>query len=170
MTFEIEINGTLRTVAVDRLPDGPNHFRVTVDGAAHVIDAVRTEDDTLSLIFPGEDHESHEIGFANGPGPGEVDVYLHTGTLRAIVNGRRSRRGAQVAAAGVQRILAPMPGKVLRVLVTPGQEVAARQPLVVVEAMKMENELSSPKAGVVKDVAVSAGTSVEAGRLLVVVE
>jgi biotin carboxyl carrier protein len=59
---------------------------------------------------------------------------------------------------------------VLRVLVAPGDEVTAHQPLVVVEAMKMENELSSPKPGRIKDVAVAEGMSVEAGRLLVVVE
>jgi biotin carboxyl carrier protein len=63
-----------------------------------------------------------------------------------------------------------MPGKVVRVLVEPGDEVAGRQPLVVVEAMKMENELSSPRPGRVKEVAVRPGQSVEAGRLLVVVE
>jgi biotin carboxyl carrier protein len=56
------------------------------------------------------------------------------------------------------------------VLVKPGDEVALRQGLVVVEAMKMENEIGSPKAGRVKDVAVSDGQSVESGRLLVVVE
>jgi biotin carboxyl carrier protein len=58
----------------------------------------------------------------------------------------------------------------MRVLVAAGDRVDARQPLVVVEAMKMENELRSPKAGRVKNVAVSAGMSVEAGRVLVVVE
>jgi biotin carboxyl carrier protein len=63
-----------------------------------------------------------------------------------------------------------MPGRVVRVLVAPGDEVERRQPVVVVEAMKMENELRSPKAGRVKDVAVTAGTSVEAGRVLVVIE
>jgi biotin carboxyl carrier protein len=63
-----------------------------------------------------------------------------------------------------------MPGRVVRVLVQPGDAVEARQPVVVVEAMKMENELRSPKAGRVKDVAVAAGTSVEAGRVLVVID
>jgi biotin carboxyl carrier protein len=63
-----------------------------------------------------------------------------------------------------------MPGRVVRVLVAPGDEVQARQAVVVVEAMKMENELRSPKAGRVKDVAVTPGTSVEAGRVLVVIE
>jgi biotin carboxyl carrier protein len=63
-----------------------------------------------------------------------------------------------------------MPGKVVRVLVAPGDQVTARQGLVVVEAMKMENELRSPKDGRVTDVRVQQGMSVEAGRVLVVVE
>jgi biotin carboxyl carrier protein len=63
-----------------------------------------------------------------------------------------------------------MPGRVVRILVKPGDEIALRQGLIVVEAMKMENELTSPKAGRVKEVAVTEGTSVEAGRLLIVVE
>ena len=63
-----------------------------------------------------------------------------------------------------------MPGRVLRVLVSVGDEVAARQGVVVVEAMKMENELRSPKAGRVKEVNVTAGTLVEAGRVLLIVE
>jgi biotin carboxyl carrier protein len=63
-----------------------------------------------------------------------------------------------------------MPGRVVRVLVAPGDIVEARQPVVVVEAMKMENELRSPKDGLVKEVAVVPGTSVEAGRVLVVID
>jgi biotin carboxyl carrier protein len=63
-----------------------------------------------------------------------------------------------------------MPGKVVKLLVKPGDEVKARQGLVVVEAMKMENELRSPKDGRVAEVLVAEGASVEAGRLLVVVE
>ena len=63
-----------------------------------------------------------------------------------------------------------MPGRIVKVLVKPGDEVAARQGLVVVEAMKMENELTSPRAGHVREVAVAEGASVEAGRLLVIVE
>jgi len=73
-------------------------------------------------------------------------------------------------AGGPARITAPMPGKLVRVLVEPGQDVAAGEGLVVVEAMKMENELRAPKAGRVKDVPVKEGQAVEAGALLVVVE
>jgi biotin carboxyl carrier protein len=63
-----------------------------------------------------------------------------------------------------------MPGKVVRVLVSPGDEVGPRQPLVVVEAMKMENEMTAPRGGRVREVHVTEGMSVEAGRLLVIVE
>ena len=63
-----------------------------------------------------------------------------------------------------------MPGRVVRVLVAKGDEVAARQAVVVVEAMKMENELRAARAGRVKDVLVAAGSLVEAGRVLVVIE
>jgi biotin carboxyl carrier protein len=63
-----------------------------------------------------------------------------------------------------------MPGKVVRVLVEVGDEVTARQPLVVVEAMKMENELSASRPGRVTEVAAREGTSVETGKLLVLVE
>jgi biotin carboxyl carrier protein len=63
-----------------------------------------------------------------------------------------------------------MPGRVVRVLVSAGDTVAARDAVVVVEAMKMENELRALKAGRVKTVAVEAGASVEAGRVLVVIE
>jgi biotin carboxyl carrier protein len=72
-------------------------------------------------------------------------------------------------ADGEQRVVAPMPGKVIKVLVRPGDTVVPRQGLVVVEAMKMENELTAQKAGTVTEVAVTEGSSVEAGRLLVVV-
>jgi len=113
---------------------------------------------------------SHRVAVTEGA-PGDLTLTLADGLVRATVNGRRSKRGGEVAgAAGEQRIVAPMPGKVLRVLVQPGQDVAARQPLVVVEAMKMENELSSPRAGRVKDVAAVEGQSVEAGRVLIIVE
>jgi biotin carboxyl carrier protein len=89
-----------------------------------------------------------------------------------VVNGRTRRRGARDEAGrvGRQPVVAPMPGRVVRVLVSPGDEVTARQGVVVVEAMKMENELRAPKAGTVKEVNVTPGTSVEAGRVLVVIE
>ncbi|MCC7044961.1 MAG: acetyl-CoA carboxylase biotin carboxyl carrier protein subunit [Acidobacteria bacterium] len=87
--------------------------------------------------------------------------------LEVAVNGRRhSAVESADAGGGEQRVVAPMPGRVLRVLVEPGAAVVSGQPLIVIEAMKMENALAALRDGVVHEVAVAEGVSVEAGRLL----
>jgi biotin carboxyl carrier protein len=73
------------------------------------------------------------------------------------------------APASAASVKAPMPGRIVRVLVGVGDRVAARQPVVVVEAMKMENELRSPRDGVVTQVLVTPGAAVESGAVLIVV-
>jgi biotin carboxyl carrier protein len=82
----------------------------------------------------------------------------------------RGARGAGAEASGRAQVRASMPGKVVRVLVEAGASVEAGEGLVVVEAMKMQNELKSPKAGVVVEVRAEAGATVNAGDVLVVVE
>ena len=79
-----------------------------------------------------------------------------------------SGAGDRGAGAGPRMIVAPMPGRIVKVLVKPGQSVSARQPLLVVEAMKMENELRAPRGGTVAEVRVAEGSSVEANAVLVV--
>lgn len=170
MTFEVEINGHRRAVRIEAIGTGGHRYRVSIDGVVREVDAWRVDQGTISLILPDRGYQSREVGFSRGREPGEYTAYLHTGTLPVIVNGRRRRASASAAGAGEQRITAPMPGRVLRVLVAPGDEVAPKQPLVVVEAMKMENELSCSRPGRVREVAVQEGVSVEAGRLLLVVE
>jgi biotin carboxyl carrier protein len=172
VTFQVELNGRARTVAIERAgPAETGRFRVNIDGRVRLVDVRRDSDGRLSLLFPEDGGVSHDVAFA-GSGPGEVTVHLKSASLRVVVNGRRGRRPGDAGAAaghGEQHIAAPMPGRVVRVLVAPGDEVSPRQPLVVVEAMKMENELSASRAGRVKDVQVREGTSVEAGKLLVIV-
>jgi biotin carboxyl carrier protein len=173
MTFEIEVNGCTRRVSIERAGAEPGRFRVTVDGAARLVDAQRVGEFGISLLFPGESHAGTTISLAPGSSRGEVLAHVAGRAIPMVVNGRRAGRGGVDAggtAHGEQKITAPMPGRVVRVLVARGEDVEVRQPVVVVEAMKMENELRSPKAGRVKDVAVEAGASVEAGRVLVVIE
>lgn len=171
MLFEIEVNGRTRRVTVERTADRPHAYRIAVDGDSHDVDAVALEAGRWSLILPGEGGRSVSAGVEERPG-GEFEIHLPHITMSASVDaGRRRRRGEDTASeTGEIRVASPMPGKVLRVLVAVGQDVTARQPLVVVEAMKMENEMSSPRAGRVKDILVTEGLSVEAGRLLVIVE
>jgi biotin carboxyl carrier protein len=101
-----------------------------------------------------------------------VSLGRRTTQVLVTLNGRRSRRtgseGAQIG-SGPQRIVSPMAGKIVRVLVKSGEAVRARQPLVVVEAMKMENELRALRDGTVTEIHAREGTSVDAGILLVVV-
>lgn len=83
---------------------------------------------------------------------------------------RLRRAAGKFTLDGPQRIDAPMPGKVVRVLVKKGEAVAEGQGLIVVEAMKMENELRASRPGRVRDVTVAEGQSVDAGAILVVVD
>ena len=172
MTFEIEVNGRTRTASVEPIGApgaGGGRFRIRIDGVVHEVDASATELG-LSILY-AENGRGTDVAITESA-PGELLLQLPRVMLTAAVDARRYRRGssAQKAAAGEARVTAPMPGRVLRVLVKAGDDVVARQGLVVVEAMKMENEIASPKAGRVKEVAVSDGQSVESGRLLVVVE
>jgi acetyl/propionyl-CoA carboxylase alpha subunit len=171
VNFEIELNGRTRRVAVER--SAPGRYRVTLDDTSHDVDASRAGEYGLSLLLGPDRGTSHDVQIAPAGPPGELLVTLEGRTVAVTVNGRRMRRGGADRPSdvdGEQKILAPMPGRVVRILAAPGDLVAARQPVIVVEAMKMENELRSPKSGRVKQVAVAEGMSVESGRVLIVIE
>lgn len=172
MTFEVEVNGKTRSVSVEPVAGTAGRYRVAVDGKEHAVDAREVDESTLSIILLDAGGACHDVELAASGIAGELLVRTWDGLMRVGVDKRRRRRGADAGAGaeGEQRVVAPMPGKVVRVLVAPGDEVTARQGLVVVEAMKMESEIISPKAGKVKEVAVREGQSVEAGRVLAVVE
>jgi biotin carboxyl carrier protein len=181
MTFEIDVNGRPWIVVVDPIDANASGGRFQI--AAHerradadaldapstcIVDARRT-DLGLSIVY-AEDQRVVDAAVTMKPG-GEALVQLPHVDVPTVVDGRRFRRGAGGAGgSGEQRVVAPMPGRVLRVLVRPGDEVSACQGLVVVEAMKMENELGALRAGRVREVVVGEGVSVEAGRLLIVIE
>jgi biotin carboxyl carrier protein len=185
MTFEVEVDGRTFPVSIERM-DSPRRFRVLVAGVPQVVEVARPTDFSLllltknSAVGDGSGREkgtvadvqtSTDFQLAPGPGAGELLVGLEGRTISVTVNGRRSAHAeAGAHGHGQASIAAPMPGRVVRVLVAPGDEVAARQGVVVVEAMKMENELRAPRAGRVKEVSVTAGMSVEAGRILAVIE
>jgi biotin carboxyl carrier protein len=90
----------------------------------------------------------------------------------AVIDPKRLRSGQSSGAhhAGAAEIVSPMPGKIVRVLVEPGAQVEAGAGVVVVEAMKMQNEMKAPKAGVVVSIKTEAGATVSAGDVLAVIE
>ncbi len=180
MRVEVDVGGQVHTVSVEPLAGYEHRFRITIDHLSRVVDAVRLDDATWSLIVLGDAGDdavtggvSHRIEVRSTGATGEREIAVAGVAVRALVNGGGGRRtGARVSAGGTgeQRLVAPMPGRVQRVLVAEGDAVDAGQGLVVVEAMKMENELSVPRGGRVTRIDVQEGVSVEAGRLLVVVE
>jgi biotin carboxyl carrier protein len=164
MQYEIDIDGKIRQVVVHRANGA---FVVTVDGRDTPVDAVRVDADTWSLLIEGR---SHEITVAPGRPGGPLAVGIGPVRVGVSVNGRRSwgRKEDGAAGGGPQRVTAPMPGKIVKVLVKPGDSVRARQPVVVIEAMKMENELRAARAGTVTEIHAAEGASVDAGTLLAV--
>ena len=171
MSVRIEAGGRTRTVGVQRNTDG---FVVSLDGREHTVD-VNEIDGTWSLLLGTK---SYEVSFVEGfdrammvhVNGQAVPVSVDAGRRGWGARGRGAGAGATGSAAGPHRIVAPMPGKIVKVLVKSGDSVQPRQGLVVVEAMKMENELRSQRAGTVSEVRVKEGASVEAGTILIVVE
>jgi biotin carboxyl carrier protein len=162
MMFDAAASG--RTIRVD-VRGGDGRYTVSLDGTPIEVDRVATGRHFASLLVGGK---SHEVGVEKRPGG--YAVVLPGGALTVdLVEAARGFSMPARRADGPARLTAPMPGRVVRVLEAPGAEVAAGQGLVVIEAMKMENELTSPRAGRLQEMAVREGQAVEAGALLAVV-
>lgn len=131
------------------------------------MDFVEVEPGVYSVLIDGRQHELRVTG-----GGGSFAVTARGRQTVVEVRDPRewSAEGGGKAAAGKAKILSPMPGKVVRVMVEAGEAVSAGQAVVVVEAMKMQNELKSPIDGTVKKVAVVAGATVAANQVLVEVD
>lgn len=164
MRVEVEIGSRVRVVTVETR-DG--NVVAALDGTPIDLEIVRVGPGRYSFRSKATGRQ-HEVR-VSAAGPGRHEVTVNGATLAATrLSGYRRARGG--GGHGAARLVAPMPGKVVRVLVAAGDEVDARQGLVVVEAMKMENELRAGRAGRVREIAVVEGASVEAGALLVVLE
>ena len=162
MKFEIRIAGKNRTVELTHTAD---RRQISLDGQPTNADAVEISPNIFSVLLNGQSHE--------------IRVTLQTdGTLTLqsadhefaaeVIDPRawKGRRHGHVEAKGRQQILAPMPGKVVRLLVKTGDKVQAGQGILVVEAMKMQNEVRSPKTGTVGRLQAEEGQPVNAGQVL----
>jgi biotin carboxyl carrier protein len=139
-----------------------------LDGKLIAIDALIPRKDVLSLILDGHSYEIKREQTA-------TDLHLWVGDMRLPVELRdprslRSRRNTGEDAKGPVKILAPMPGRVVRVLVEIDHDIEAGVGVVVVEAMKMQNEIKSPKKGRVKKISATLGAAVNPGDVLAVIE
>lgn len=163
MTVWLEMEGKRVRVELPAEISGGT-FDCSVDGRTMQVNAQAMEPGVLSLIVDGRQYRCVLDG----------DAVIIGGQRYCFdVEDPRSLRGRRRAgegAAGPRPVKAPMPGRVVRVLVNEGDEVAEHQGVVVIEAMKMQNELKSPKAGRVARVAVVVDGTVGAGDVLVVIE
>ena len=150
-------------------PLGEGRYAVTLDGVRHDLEALALPHGAVSMLLDGD---SHAVEFEE---KGDEVAVLLKGQLTVvdIVDERRARMREATAiftVEGRQTVHSPMPGKIVKVFVKVGDAVSEGQSVVVVEAMKMENELKAPKAGKVLEVTAVEGATVENGSKLVVIE
>jgi biotin carboxyl carrier protein len=164
MKLEIELGGIAHTT---ELTWSEGKLRATIDGKTIDADAVEISRGIYSIVIGGRSREVRVERFGTG-----LRITSGGSEYSAQVRDPRKwerNRGAAISAQGRQNVVAPMPGRVVRVLVTAGDHVDAGQGLVVVEAMKMQNEVRSPKAGAVERLLVKEGQAVNPGDTIAVI-
>ncbi|MFY0525658.1 biotin/lipoyl-containing protein [Archangium gephyra] len=169
MRYFAKLQGQKEAVPVDIESAGENRFKLTHGGKTFIVDALTLDHGAVSMLVDGT---SYSVEFDEQGDEVQVSVRGQVNRID-VADERRLRLRAATAGfsvEGKQVISAPMPGKVVKVLVKVGDEVKEGQGLVVIEAMKMENELKSPKAGKVVELPAKEGTAVEINAKLVVVE
>jgi biotin carboxyl carrier protein len=172
MTYDVLVDGHSHRLALlqgDELTPGERIWLCQIDGKDLAVDAALTARDVLSIVVDGKAYEIKRERSLQG------EVHMILGSARYAVEVRdprslRTRRAAAGSEAGPQKLTAPMPGKIVRIAVAPGEEVKAGQPIIVMEAMKMQNEMKSPKDGKVKKILVAEGSAVNAGDTLAIIE
>ena len=170
MKYEVQLEDVSgkKSRIVELEPNGSG-WRILLDSLPVDADAVEIAPGTLSILLNGQ---SYEIRVSPAP-DGKLKLQTGTHEFTAEVSDPRAwsgRRHGHVEAEGRQQIVAPMPGKVVRLLVKAGDHVEIGQGLLVVEAMKMQNEIRSPKSGTVQRVLAKEGQPVNAGEVLAWVE
>jgi len=165
MVYDVTIDGKDYRLELARIETG---WQCRLDGREVQVDAVLTRRDVLSVLIGGKAYEIKREHTA-------TDMHLWVGSVRYLAELRdprslRSRKGAGADEKGPKKLLAPMPGKVVRVLIGEQHAVEAGQSVLVVEAMKMQNEIKSPKTGTVQKIVATEGANVNAGDVLAIVE
>lgn len=165
MIYEVTIAEKVYRVELVRTEQ---EWKCKLDGRELPLDVVSAQDGMLSLLLQGKSYEVKQetVGAESNVVVGQERFSASVRDPRSY----RSRRRSGASEQGVMKIKAPMPGKVVRILAPAGSQVEIGQSVVVIEAMKMQNELKAPKTGVVKKISVAEGAAVEAGQALAEVE
>lgn len=157
-----------KEVILDVDERGVAHYKVVLDGKEISVDAHKVETNTWSIIVDGK---VYEVDLEVKDGEFEILIKGDSYSMRVLNEQKRAlSRVADSAEGGKQVITSPMPGKVVRILVEEGEEVDSQQGVIVIEAMKMENEFKSKSPGKVKEIFISEGDIVEGGDKLLLIE
>lgn len=165
MIYEVAIAEKVYRVELVRTEQ---EWKCKLDGREFPVDVASAQDGVLSLLLDGQSYEVKQENLGT-----EAQIVVGQERFSATVRDPRSfrsRRRAGASEHGVKKVTAPMPGKVVRLLAGVGAQVEAGQSIIVIEAMKMQNELKAPKTGVIKKINVAEGAAVEAGQSLAEVE
>ncbi len=164
MTYDIPIDGKNYRLDLNR---AEGRWSCRLDGREVEVDAVLARPGVLSIRIG---NQAYEVKCERVAG----EMYLWVGSARFAAEVRDPRslcgRARAVEDHGPKKLTAPMPGKIVRMLVSQGDEVEAGSGVLVVEAMKMQNEIKSPKKGTIQKILVSEGAAVNAGDVLAIVE
>ena len=165
MKFQAELDGALSPVEVE---GEAGRYRVRVDGESLEVDPRPVGEGVWSLLLGGESVVA-EISDEDGVSVGRVDGQTYRIRVEEESRYLIRTRGGTVAGRG-QVLKAPMPGRVVLIMVAVGQRVQKGDGLVILEAMKMENEFRASGEGTVKEIRVQAGQAVNPGDVLLVIE
>jgi biotin carboxyl carrier protein len=165
MLYEVTIDGKSHHLQVDRADGG---WQCRLDGLLVNVDAVLSRRNVLSLLMNGKSYDIKRELNTTG-----MNIWVGTMRYAAQIRDPRSLRRRKDGARddlSPRELVAPMPGKVVRILVSEMTEVEAGQGIVIVEAMKMQNEIKSPKKGILQKLLAAEGSNVNAGDVLAIVE
>jgi biotin carboxyl carrier protein len=173
LSLEVEVDGILRRLALERQGEG---WVAHIDGRSIAVDVCEPTPGVLSLLIgaSGEDGAGgRSYRCVRALAADEETIAVGSRQHRIVVNDPRSLRAQRKrpgAGNGTLQVKASMPGRVARVLVAPGEAVVAHQGIVVIEAMKMQNELKAARDGRIAEVRVTAGDKVASGQVLAILE
>ena len=166
MKFVALVNGKQRAIEIERADD---LYRVVIDGKTFWVDAFHPSRQSVSMLI---NKEAYEVGIARKQN--QFSVYFYNDTIELeLIDARKFQSAAtsrSSVGSGPLKIHAPMPGKIVKVAVQEQSAVKEGDALMVIEAMKMQNELKAPKSGTVSKINVKDGEAVSISQVLMVLE
>ena len=162
--YDAEINGERSIV---ELEEREGRCKAVVDGRRYDFEVARPQEGTYQIFIGDLAYQATVFDARSG----QLGIRLRGRDYAVRLTDRKHRRpGQESRGEGIQSLVSPMPGKVVRVLCALGEEVTAGQGVIVVEAMKMQNEIKAAHGGKLAEIRVTAGDTVEAGQVLAVIE